>query len=256
MSTTILDEWTGYGLANGEHLDYSKAIAGALHGLDPAKVPVGEQVAALEALNTKYTDFINESRKFVDTADITKADAKRDSLFMAIYTAVDHLAAIDGDTPQDLGHKARIVQAKSGAYKGVTRHSLPKETEELRGFGFDMQKNPAAVEAITALGMLPWLNALMAANDEVDELYKHRTSERGDREASAGGETTASVRKEASTLIVEIVARVNAAQRLIPSAELEGAVTALMGVISQYRLVASQHTAKREKPEPGPEAAS
>ncbi len=39
MSTTILDEWTGYGLANGEHLDYSKAIAGALHGLDPAKVP-------------------------------------------------------------------------------------------------------------------------------------------------------------------------------------------------------------------------
>ena len=67
---------------------------------------------------------------------------------------------------------------------------------------------------------------------------------------------SASVRKEASTLIVEIVARVNAAQRLIPSAELEGAVTALMGVISQYRLVASQHTAKREKPEPGPEAAS
>lgn len=39
-------------------------------------------------------------------------------------------------------------------------------------------------------------------------------------------------------------------------AELEGAVTALMGVIRQYRLVASQHTAKREKPEPGPEAAS
>ena len=93
MATTILDEWTGYGLANGEHLDYSKAIAGALHGLDPANVPVGEQVAALEALNTKYTDFINESRKFVDTVDITKADAKRDALFMAIYTAVDYLAA-------------------------------------------------------------------------------------------------------------------------------------------------------------------
>ena len=38
MATTILDEWTGYGLAYGEHLDYSKAIVGALHGLDPAKV--------------------------------------------------------------------------------------------------------------------------------------------------------------------------------------------------------------------------
>ena len=178
MSTTILNEWTGYGLANGEHLDYSKAIVGVLCDLDHDKVPVGEPLAALNTLNEKYTDFVNESRKFVDTADITKADAKRDALFMAIYTAVDHLAAIDGDTPQDLAHKARIVQAVSGAYKGVTRHSLTKETEELRGFGFDMQKNPAAVEAITALGMLPWLNALMAANDELDELYKHRTSER------------------------------------------------------------------------------
>lgn len=105
-----------------EHLDYSKAITGALHGLDPAKVPVGEQVAALEALNTKYTDFINESRKFVDTADITKADAKRDALFMAIYTAVDHLAAIDGDTPQDLGRR--------GSFRHIPRAKrAPKEAQ-------------------------------------------------------------------------------------------------------------------------------
>lgn len=51
--TTLLDEWSGYWLANGEHLDYSKAIAGALHGADPAMVPVGELVATLEALNAK-----------------------------------------------------------------------------------------------------------------------------------------------------------------------------------------------------------
>ena len=175
---------------------------------------------------------------------------------MALYSAIDHLASLEGETSTAFGRKARVVQAVLGAYKGITRHSLTKETEELRGLAFDLQKNQAAVEAITALGMLPWLNALAAANDEVDQLYWHRTTERGDRAAATGGEKTADVRKEASTLIVEIVARVNAAQRLIPSAELEGAVTALMGVISQYRLVASQHTAKREKPEPGPEAAS
>ena len=256
MTTTILDEWTGYGLANGEHIDYSKAIAGALHGVDFTLVPVGEQVAALEALNTKHTDFINESRKFLDTADIAKADAKRDALFMAIYSAVVHLAAIEDETDGDLGRKARVVQAVIGAYKGVSRHSLTKETEELRGPAYDLQKNAAAVEAITALGMLRWLNALMAANDEVDELYKHRTGERGERAASTRGETTASVRKEATNLIIEIIARINAAQRLMPSAELDSAVTALTGVIEQYRLVAASHTAKKEKPEPGPEVAS
>ena len=256
MTTTILDEWTGYGLANGEHIDYSKAIAGALHGVDFTLVPVGEQVAALEALNTKYTDFVNESRKFVDTEDIAKADARRDALFMALYSAIDHLASLEGETSTAFGRKARVVQAVLGAYKGITRHSLTKETEELRGLAFDLQKSPAVVEAITALGMLPWLTALMAANDEVDQLYSHRTGERGERAAAAGGETTVSIRKEASNLIVEVIARVNGAQRLMPSAEVNKAVAALTGVIEQYKLVAASHTAKKAAPEPGPESAS
>jgi len=161
-----------------EHLDYSKAITGALHGLDPAKVPVGEQVAALEALNTKYTDFINESRKFVDTADITKADAKRDALFMAIYTAVDYLAA-----RRRRACARRRPPSSSRSSLGSTRR---------RGS------------------------------------FRHiPRAKRAPKEAQCG------VRSWRAS-----------------------AVTALMGVISQYRLVASQHTAKREKPEPGPEAAS
>ena len=256
MSTTILNEWTGYGLANGEHLDYSKAIVGVLCDLDHDKVPVGEPLAALDTLNAKYIDFVNESRKFVDTADIAKADARRDALFMAIYSAVEHLAQLEGETDTSLGRRARVVQAVTGAYKGTTRHSLTKETEELRGLAFDLQKSHAVVEAITALGMLPWLNALMAANDEVDTLYFHRTGERGDRSAAAGGDTTASIRKEASNLIVEVIARVNAAQRLMPSTEVDKAVHALTGVIEQYKLVAASHTAKKTTPEPAPEAAS
>lgn len=256
MSTTMLSEWTGHGLANGEHLDYAKAVVGALCDLDHTKVPVGEPLAALDTLNEKYTDFVNESRKFVDTEDIAKADARRDALFMALYSAIDHLAALESETSTSFGRKARVVQAVLGAYKGITRHSITKETEELRGLAFDLQKNQAAVEAITALGMLPWLNALAAANDEVDQLYWHRTTERGDRAAATGGEKTADVRKEASNLIVEVIARVNAAQRLMPSAEVDKAVAALTGVIEQYKLVAASHGSKKKSPEPTPEAAS
>ena len=101
--------------------------------------------AAIDTLNEKYTDFVNESRKFVDTEDIAKADARRDALFMAIYSAIDHLAALEGEAETSFGRKARVVQAVLGAYKGITRHSLTKETEELRGLAFDLQKNAGAV---------------------------------------------------------------------------------------------------------------
>ena len=43
-----------------------------------------------------------------------------------------------------------------------------------------------AVQALTQLGMLPWLNGMCAANDEVDRLYASRTDERSEREASKG----------------------------------------------------------------------
>ena len=145
MSTAMLNEWTGYGLANGEHLDYAKAVVGALSDLDHTKVPVGGPLGELCTLNEKYTDFVNESRKFVDTEDIAKADARRDALFMALYSAIDHLASLEGETSTAFGRKARVVQAVLGAYKGITRHSLTKETEELRGLAFDLQKNAGAV---------------------------------------------------------------------------------------------------------------
>ena len=57
MSTTILNEWTGYGLANGEHLDYSKAIAGALHGIATSAIKeVGKQLE----YNREHADEIQE----------------------------------------------------------------------------------------------------------------------------------------------------------------------------------------------------
>ena len=45
MAMTILSEWSGSELANGEHLDYAKAVVGALCDLDHDKVSIGEPLA-------------------------------------------------------------------------------------------------------------------------------------------------------------------------------------------------------------------
>ena len=46
-------------------------------------------------------------------------------------------------------------------------------------------------------------------------------------------------------MVEAITARVNAAQRLMPSAEVDRAVTALTGVIEQYKFVAAQPPARQ-----------
>ena len=110
-------------------------------------------------------------------------------------------------------------------------------------------------EAITTLDKLPWLNAMCAANDEVDRLYSSRTDERAGREAAKGGDSTASLRKTAQGLVSTIIRRVNVTNEISPSADAATAANALIGIIKQYKLVAASHkTAKKDDPEP--EAAS
>ena len=55
---------------------------------------------------------------------------------MAIQTAVDHLARLGDGLAQEISRRARVVQAMIGAYKGVTRHSITKETEEMLSCNF------------------------------------------------------------------------------------------------------------------------
>ena len=158
-------DWSGAKLANGEFLNYTKAIVGALNGLDHTKVPVGEPLAELDATNQRLTDFINESRQYASTSEIARQDARRDAYFKAMWRALEQL---EEDVPA--GASAHRVMSVISPYKGAYAHSIVKETEEIHGLSFDLQKNPEAVQAITQLGMLPWLNGMCAANDEVERL--------------------------------------------------------------------------------------
>ena len=99
--------------------------------------------------------------------------------------------------------------------------------------------------------MLPWLNAMCAANDEVERLYSSRTDERSACEAAKGGDSTASLRKTAQGLVSTIIRRVNVTNEISPSTDAATAANALIGIIKQYKLVAASHkTAKKDDPEP------
>ena len=257
MATTPeLPEWTGGKLANGEFLGYSKAIYGVLCNLDKTALPIGEPLAQLEAANLRLTDFINESQRYGDTSEIAAADATRDYLFKAIYDGVEQLSRIEGEIGMTLATQAKKLFNVLVAYKGAYKHSLTKETEELQGLEFDLQKKPEAAEAVTMLGLQSWFEALSSANQRVDYLYSHRTGERSDREAAKGGDSTDSLRKTAAGLIATIIRRINVFNEVSPSEASAAAANGVAGVIKQYKLVISSHAGKKEEPEPEPNTES
>lgn len=138
------------------------------------------------------------------------------------------------------------------AYKGLDRHELSKETQEVEGLQRDLA-GEANAATLAKLGFDKIAAELFATNAVLAEAVARREAKRGDREASAGGETTANVRKEAceATSLYWLITPISAVTAPSSSADGMSLCAALTrATISTMRLDAS---AKREKPEPGPE---
>ena len=246
-----IPEWNGWKLENGEFLNYSKDVSRIAHGFDAAKVPLGDRLATLDAANVKLTDFINESRKYGETAEIAKLDSRRDIIFRAIWKFVETLSELDGDNEFDFS--ARRVQAALAPYKGLNSHPLAKETEEIKGLMYDLLEKEGSISGeVGFIGLTAALSELAAANDALSEKYNARTDAGIGREAEKGGETTASLRKSVAEMVVDVFATVNALDRVMPSDATAAAVTSLTSVVSHYRNVASQGGKHHEEPEPEP----
>jgi hypothetical protein len=245
-----IPEWNGWKLENGEFLNYSKDVSRIAHGFDAAKVPLGDRLATLDAANVKLTDFINESRKYGETAEIAKLDSRRDIIFRAIWKFVETLSELDGAGEFDFS--ARRVQAALAPYKGLNVHSLTKETEEIKGLIYDLLEKGDVRTGVEFIGLNAVLGELTSANNVLAEKYNARTDAGIGRDAEKGGETTASLRKSVAEMVTDILATVNALDRVMPSDATAAAVTSLTSVVSHYRNVASQGGKRHEEPEPEP----
>ena len=246
-----IPEWSGGKLENGEFLNYSKEVSRIAHGFDAAKVPLGDRLATLDAANVKLTDFINESRKYGETAEIAKLDSRRDIIFRAIWKFVETLSELDGAGEFDFS--ARRVQAALAPYKGLNSHPLTKETEEIKGLMYDLLEKEGSISGeVGFIGLTAALSELAAANDALSEKYNARTDAGIGRDAEKGGETTASLRKSVAEMVTDILATVNALDRVMPSDATAAAVTSLSALVSQFKTIASQGGKRHEEPEPVP----
>ena len=250
--TPTIQLWTGAHLDNGECLNYVKAVSAKVNEIGPEALRVQSQANRLDEIIPRFSDFVNEGRAYSETSAIAAADADRDELFLAFWNAWHHMSRL-GET-NALGQAARVLAPTLAPYKGIYSHSLTKETEEIYGLQTDLGKTPEIRNAVTALGLGNILTALYAANAALAAAYSQRDTSRADQFETRDGDTTASLRKEAVNLVIEIFRRINALNDLEPSTEGQIAAQALEAIVEQRKQVAKSRKSKEtpEKPENPP----
>ena len=236
--------WSGSSLDNAECLNYVKAVAAKVNELDPDALRVRRQIGLLDELIPRFEDFVNEGRAYSETSSIAAADADRDELFLSFWNAWLHMSRL-GET-NALGQAARTLTPTLTPYKGINRHSITKETEEIKGLREDLGKTPAVRDAVTAMGLTNILNALYQVNDAVDAAYSQRDSSRAGRYETQGDDTTESLRKTAVNLVLEIFRRINALNELEPSTDGQVAAQQLAAIVEQRKDVAVSRKPKKE----------
>ena len=121
--TTKLEipEWTGSGLSNGDHLAYAKDLYNIYSKGDYTPLSLEEigqlLTPALESLNAA----VNRQRAFDETSDVTAADATRDRIFYALWSAWDYLSQLDPHHPFYVA--ANTLRSEMMKCKGAARWS-------------------------------------------------------------------------------------------------------------------------------------
>ena len=252
--TTKLEipEWTGSGLSNGDHLAYAKDLYNIYSKGDYTPLSLEEigqlLTPALESLNAA----VNRQRSFDETSDVTTADAVRDRLFYALWSAWDYLSQLDPHHPFYVA--ANTLRSEMMKCKGAARFKLEQETEAIYGLQHALE-NLGNHTALETLGLDKIAAALWEANEAVKTAMDARNMERGERADGRADGSVPELRKTVSDLLCRCAKRVTALYMITPSEEAAKAIKAAVGVVEQYKRIAAQPAKhKKEEPEPAPEA--
>lgn len=249
---TILEipEWTGSPLTIASFLGFATSVDSNAAEVETENATFIELRQTLHQQVLRLQDFINQQRAYAQTPEITKQDTKRDALWKALWYAWYYIDQID---PTDAlsQHSARLRPVMT-AYKGMWKHEMTKETEEIKGLQRDLA--PASMQAaLTALGLNVIAQQIFVANGTLEEQVNLREHDRGARIAEKAGETGESIRKQIVPVLLELFKHSNALQRIAPTGSVGDFIQNICGVINHYKQVAaSGGSHSGEEPEPTP----
>lgn len=242
-------QWNGFagsGLTNGSfhemHNSYAKFMADTLQdNKDPLKAK--NLITEYQSKINRLQEFINQQAAFTQTATIEKADKIRDVCWQAFEHAVDYLDRLPIDHP--LYEAAHAVALAKAPYKNLNTHEMTKQTSEMDGVYRVFSENVQNEMRLKALGLDKILEAAYNANTTIRVEFKSREVERGQRQATKGGDTTDSLRASITDSYNAILRRVNAVAELMENTDpdygpVEYFINNVNGVAEHYRRVMAQ----------------
>ena len=249
---TILEipEWTGSPLTIASFLGYATSVDGNANEVETENTTFIQLRQQLHQQVQRLQDFINQQRAYEQTPEITKQDQKRDSLWKALWYAWYYIDQLD---PTDaLAQHAATLRPVMNAYKGMWKHEMTKETEEIKGLQRDLE--PAAQQqALTSLGLNVIAQQIFVANNALELQVTEREHARGERIAEKAGETGDSIRKQMTPVLLELFKQANALQRIAPTESVGQFIQNICGVINHYKQVAASGGSHGgDQPEPTP----
>ena len=252
MAQTRLEipEWTGSPLTMASFLAFCTSIDDNAASTETDNTYFLELATEFHKLVVRFQDFINQQRAYEQTPEIAKQDSKRDSLWKALWYAWYYVDQLD---PTDqLAHYAAVLRPVMTAYKGMWKHEMTKETEEIKGLRRDLQ--PEAMQnALIGLGLKTIADGIFAANIALENAVRNREQSRGQRIAEKGDDSTDSLRKQMVPLLIEIYRHTNALGRIAPTEDINRFIQNVCGIINHYKQVAaSGGSHSKDEPEPTP----
>lgn len=249
---TILEipEWSGSPLTIASFLGFATSVDSNAAEVETENATFLQLRSQLHQLVVRLQDFINQQRAYAQTPEITKQDNKRDSLWKALWYAWYYIDQLDPTDP--LAQHSALLRPVMTAYKGMWKHEMTKETEEIKGLQRDL--SPAAMQqALTALGLTVIAQQIFAANAALEQQVALREHDRGQRIAEKGGETGESIRKQTAPVLLELFKHSNALQRIAPTDSVAQFIQNVCDVINHYKQVAaSGGSHSGDQPEPTP----
>ena len=163
-----------HGMTNDAHFMYMKDVENAMETDKVAKTMerIQANVAILKAAVDKEDEYLILSKKSQYTDQITAKDKERDSIFRGYRTAVKGLLRMP---VADMAKAAAELWQHLKDYDIDPDMQLERETARIMNLVDDLDTKYAA--QVKILSLKPYVDALKAANDRVNELLATRTDE-------------------------------------------------------------------------------
>ena len=224
-----------YKLRNGEYTQFLLDVLSLVQKNDPAALLVQPQYNQLLALSQGIENLFKVGQGNALSDELVLLDERRDNAINGISALVaGHVYSPDATVKAN----AKLLADHLAIFgSGIARDNFQSETASLRNIANDWDNKPELIDALTALGLMPWKTEMTTANTLFGEKYLARAEDAG----SASPDTIKAKRLEANNAYYKLRDRLNSYYVINDGADPFGkTVNSLNGLIDNYNTLLSR----------------